>query len=137
MTQDEDENLLVVLVQNGDTAAFEKLLIRIHRPLRSYATKMVGESMVEDILQEIPLQIYRQIRFLKEPRAFRASVYRTATRVPIPLGTALILARLPHRLFAHRFLSQAATGAYSPPERQSPPWRGVSSLVPVSLRIAL
>ncbi len=49
MTQDEDQHLLVALVQNGDMAAFEKLLIRIHKPLRSYVTKMVGQSMAEDI----------------------------------------------------------------------------------------
>ena len=42
MANDEDEKLLVVLVQTGDAAAFEKLLIRIHKPLRSYVTRMAG-----------------------------------------------------------------------------------------------
>ena len=81
MIQDEDERLLVLLVQSGDTAAFEKLLIRIYKPLCSYLGKLAGESMVEDILQETSLQIYRQIRFLREPKALRAWVYRIATRI--------------------------------------------------------
>lgn len=73
--------LLVVLVQTGDTAAFEKLLGQIHRPLRSYVTKMVGASLAEDVLQETALQIYRQVKFLREPRAFEAWMYRIATRI--------------------------------------------------------
>lgn len=83
MSKDEDEELLVVLVQNGDVGAFEKLLMRVHKPLRSYVTKLVGESMAEDILQEISLRIYQQIRFLREPKAFRAWVYRIATRIAL------------------------------------------------------
>ncbi len=81
MTQDEDENLLVLLVQRGDTTAFEKLLIRVHKALRSYICNMAGESMVEDILQQTALQIYRQIRFLREPKAFQEWVYRIGTRI--------------------------------------------------------
>lgn len=81
MADSEDENLLVMLVQNGDVAAFERLLMRLHQPLRNYVTKMVGPSMAEDVLQDIGLQMYRQIRFLREPKAFRPWVYRIATRL--------------------------------------------------------
>ena len=81
MSKDEDEELLVVLVQHGDVGAFEKLLLRVHKPLRSYVSNMVGESMAEDILQEISLRIYQQIKFLREPKAFRAWAYRIATRI--------------------------------------------------------
>jgi RNA polymerase sigma-70 factor (ECF subfamily) len=83
MSKDEDEELLVVLVQHGHIAAFEKLLMRMHKPLRGYVTKMVGESMAEDILQEISLRIYQQIRFLREPKAFQAWAYRIATRIAL------------------------------------------------------
>jgi RNA polymerase sigma-70 factor (ECF subfamily) len=81
MNHEENESLLVALVQHGDAAAFEKLLRRLYRPLRSYIAAMVGESVAEDVLQEVSLRIYRQIRFLREPKAFRAWAYRIATRI--------------------------------------------------------
>jgi DNA-directed RNA polymerase specialized sigma24 family protein len=37
--------------------------------------------MADDVLQEISLRIYQQIRFLREPKAFRPWVYRIATRI--------------------------------------------------------
>jgi RNA polymerase sigma-70 factor (ECF subfamily) len=81
MNHEESENLLVALVQHGDTAAFETLLRRLYRPLRSYIAAMVGDSVAEDVLQEVSLRIYRHIRFLREPKAFRAWAYRIATRI--------------------------------------------------------
>jgi RNA polymerase sigma-70 factor (ECF subfamily) len=83
MIIEEDDNLLIALVQSGDKAAFEKLLKRLYAPMRSYVTRMVGEAMAEDVLQEICLKIYRQIRHLREPKAFRAWVYRIATRAAL------------------------------------------------------
>ena len=62
-------------------AAFEKLLRRLYRPLRSYIAAMVGDSVAEDVLQEVSLRIYRHIRFLREPKAFRAWAYQIATRI--------------------------------------------------------
>jgi len=81
MLDGEDETLLVMLVQNGDVAAFERLLLRLHQPMRNYVTKMVGAAMADDVLQEISLQMYRQVRFLREPKALRPWVYRIATRL--------------------------------------------------------
>jgi len=81
MNHEENESLLVALVQHGDVAAFEKLLLRLYRPLRSYLAAMVGDSVAEDALQEVSLRIYRHIRFLREPKAFRAWAYRIATRI--------------------------------------------------------
>ena len=81
MNHEENESLLVALVQHGDVAAFEKLLLRLYRPLRSYLAAMVGDSVAEDVLQEVSLRIYRHIRFLREPKAFRAWAYRIATRI--------------------------------------------------------
>jgi RNA polymerase sigma-70 factor, ECF subfamily len=81
MIQEEDETLLVLLVQRGDIAAFEKLLRRLHAPLRKYVTNLVGDSTADDVLQEVSLRIYRQIRQLREPKVFRAWAFRIATRI--------------------------------------------------------
>jgi RNA polymerase sigma-70 factor (ECF subfamily) len=81
MNDEENESLLVALVQHGDAAAFETLLRRLYRPLRGYIAAMVGDSAAEDVLQEVSLRIYRHIRFLREPKAFRAWAYRIATRI--------------------------------------------------------
>src|ERR1700732_2239097 len=83
MTDHDDERLLVLRAQAGDVRAFEQLLIRVHRPLRGYVRGMVGPTMADDVLQEVALRIFRQIRFLLEPRAFRAWVQRIATRVAL------------------------------------------------------
>ena len=69
------------VVQAGDASAFEPLLIRLRRPLRAYLRGMVGQVLVDDVMQEVALRIFRQIGFLHEPRAFRAWVQRTATCV--------------------------------------------------------
>src|SRR5580692_11729730 len=78
---EEDESLLVMLVQHGDIAAFEKLLRRLHTPLRRYVTNMVGQSTADDVLQEVSWQIFRQIKSLREPKVFRAWAFRVASRI--------------------------------------------------------
>ena len=83
MARDEAEELLVQLVQHGDIAAFEKLLIRMYQPFRRYLTGMVGESMADDVLQETFLRIYRQLKYLREPGAFQSWAYRIATRIAL------------------------------------------------------
>jgi len=81
MTPQEDDVLLVLLVQSGDTTAFEKLLRRLHAPMRKYVRGLAGESSADDILQDVSLQIFRQIRHLREPRLVRAWAFRIATRI--------------------------------------------------------
>ena len=83
MSPDQDETLLVMLVQRGDVAAFEKLLRRLHAPLRQYVTKMVGAADADDVLQEVALRIFRKVQFLREPTLFRAWVFRIATRISL------------------------------------------------------
>ena len=75
------ESLLVARAQAGDTGAFEGLFLAIHPPLLRYVGGIVGREQAEDVLQETFLQIYRKIRWLKEPLAFRAWSYRVATRM--------------------------------------------------------
>lgn len=77
----EGEALLVTRAQCGDLAAFEQLLRNVHGPVRRYVVKLAGESEADDILQEAALTIYRQIRHLREPKVFRAWVFRIATRI--------------------------------------------------------
>ena len=81
MADEDDDVLLVMLVQRGDRAAFERLLRRLHAPMRRYVAKMVGDLAVDDVLQEMALRIFREIGNLREPRAFRAWVFRIATRL--------------------------------------------------------
>ena len=83
MTDQDDEHLLVLRAQAGDAGAFEQLLIRLHGPLRAYLRGMVGPAMVDDVMQEVALRIFRQIQFLLEPRAFRAWVSRITSRVAL------------------------------------------------------
>lgn len=75
------ESLLVALAQSGDRGAFERLFLAIHPPLLRYIGGIVGREQAEDVLQDTFLQIYRKIRWLQEPLAFRAWTYRIATRL--------------------------------------------------------
>ena len=75
---DQDETLLVLLTQQGDVAAFEELLRRLHGPLRQYVTRMVGASDADDVMQDAAIRIYRNIRFLREPAVFKAWAFRIA-----------------------------------------------------------
>ena len=80
---DQDETLLVLLTQQGDVAAFEELLRRLHGPLRQYVTRMVGASDADDVMQDAAMRIYRKIRFLREPAVFKAWAFRIATRIAL------------------------------------------------------
>jgi len=78
---DQDETLLVMLVQRGDIAAFEKLLRRLHAPMRQYVTRMVGAAEADDVLQELAIRIFQKVHLLREPAVFRAWAFRIATRI--------------------------------------------------------
>ena len=78
--QDSGEPVLVALAQNGDQEAMEALLRRSYRPLRGFITPMVGASHADDVLQEIALAIFQNLRYLRHPRAFRSWAFRLASR---------------------------------------------------------
>ena len=80
---DQDEILLVLLAQQGDVAAFEELLRRLHGPLRQYVTRMVGALDADDVMQDSAIRLYRNIRYLREPAVFRAWAFRIATRIAL------------------------------------------------------
>lgn len=80
---DQDEILLVLLAQQGDVAAFEELLRRLHGPLRQYVTRMVEPSDADDVMQDSAIRLYRNIGYLREPAVFRAWAFRIATRIAL------------------------------------------------------
>jgi RNA polymerase sigma-70 factor, ECF subfamily len=78
-----DQTLLVLLAQTGDRAALEQLLRNSHAPLRRYITRLAGPDLADDILQETSIQIFRKLRFLREPAVFHAWALRIASRIAI------------------------------------------------------
>jgi RNA polymerase sigma-70 factor (ECF subfamily) len=79
--QTPDQTLLVLLAQSGDRAAMEQLLRDVHAPLRRYISGLVGADLADDVIQETALQIFRKLRFLREPAVFRPWTYRIASRI--------------------------------------------------------
>jgi RNA polymerase sigma-70 factor (ECF subfamily) len=75
-----EEPVLVALAQNGDGDALEALLRRFYRPLRAFITPLVGSSHTDDVLQEIALTIFQNLRYLRHPVAFRSWAFRLASR---------------------------------------------------------
>jgi len=78
-----DQTLLVLLAQAGDRTALEQLLRNSHAPLRRYITRLAGADLADDILQETSIQIFRKLRFLREPAVFHAWTLRIASRIAI------------------------------------------------------
>ena len=76
-----DQTLLVLLAQSGDRAALEQLLRDAYAPLRRYITRLAGDALADDILQETSLQIFRKLPFLREPAVFRPWTLRIASRI--------------------------------------------------------
>ena len=76
-----DQTLLVLLAQSGDRAALEQLLHDAYPPLRRYITRLAGAALADDILQETSLQIFRKLRYLREPAVFRPWTFRIASRI--------------------------------------------------------
>lgn len=81
MATPQRESLWVLRAQSGDKQALDALFKLLQEPLYRYVLSLVREtSLAEDILQEVFLRIYRKLRWLREPEAFRSWAYRIATR---------------------------------------------------------
>jgi len=81
MATESSESLWVLRAQSGDREAFSALLETVQEPLFRYVQSIVREpALAEDILQEVFLRIYRKLRWLREPQAFKPWAYRIATR---------------------------------------------------------
>jgi RNA polymerase sigma-70 factor (ECF subfamily) len=76
-----DEAALVLLAQAGDRAALGDLLEGVQPRLRGYLRLITRDgARADDALQDAFVIAVRKLRFLRDPRAFRAWIYRIATR---------------------------------------------------------
>jgi RNA polymerase sigma-70 factor, ECF subfamily len=77
----ERESWWVLKAQSGDREALNELFRSVQEPLFRYVVSLVrDQNLAEDILQEVFIRIYRKLRWLREPEAFRAWAYQIASR---------------------------------------------------------
>jgi RNA polymerase sigma-70 factor (ECF subfamily) len=76
-----DEPLLVLRAQADDRVALETLLRGIQPRIHRYAASLVGRQEAADLVQDTLIQICRKLRWLEDPRRFRAWAYRIASRM--------------------------------------------------------
>ena len=75
------ESWWVLQAQSGSREALNELFKSIQEPLFRYLVSLVRDQhQAEDILQEVFIRIYRKLRWLREPQAFRAWSYQIASR---------------------------------------------------------
>ncbi len=68
---------LTLRCQSGETGAFEDLLGVMERPLLYYATKLLGnDETALDVIQDVWIRVFRNIRRLKDPGSLRPWLYR-------------------------------------------------------------
>jgi RNA polymerase sigma-70 factor, ECF subfamily len=72
--------LLVLRAQCGDREALERLLLDVQPALGRYLASLVGAGDAEDLVQDVLLQIYRKLRWLRTPELFRPWAFRIASR---------------------------------------------------------
>ena len=71
----------VLRAQTGDREALDELFRLVQEPLYRYIVSLViSRTLAEDILQEVFILIYRNLRWLREPEVFRPWAYRIASR---------------------------------------------------------
>jgi RNA polymerase sigma-70 factor (ECF subfamily) len=68
--------LLVLRCQTGDESAFARLMDEFGRRTLAHLRGLVGDA-AEDVQQEVWLTVYRQVRGLSNPRAFRTWLFQT------------------------------------------------------------
>jgi len=77
----ERESWWVLQAQSGKREALNELFKSVQDPLFRYIVSLVRDQhLAEDILQEVFIRIYRKLRWLREPEAFRAWAYQIASR---------------------------------------------------------
>ena len=75
------ETWWVLQAQSGNHEALNELFKSVQEPLFRYVVSLVRDQhQAEDILQEVFIRIYRKLRWLREPEAFRAWTYQIASR---------------------------------------------------------
>ena len=72
-----EQDLLVLTAQNGNQQAFGLLFKFHHKPLVRFAIKICNDpELSNDAVQDAWIKIAKNIRQLKDPRAFRSWLYR-------------------------------------------------------------
>ena len=75
------ESWWVLQAQSGSHDALNELFQSVQQPLFRYIISLVRDPhLAEDILQEVFIRIYRKLRWLREPHAFRSWTYQIASR---------------------------------------------------------
>jgi len=72
--------MAVIRARAGDREALESLLRRVQPDLSRYLSGVVGRQDADDVLQDVFLQIWRNVRWLREAELFRPWAYRIASR---------------------------------------------------------
>ena len=69
----EKQTWWVLQAQSGSREALDELFKSVQEPLFRYIVTVVNDRhLAEDVLQEVFIRIYRKLRWLREPQAFRA-----------------------------------------------------------------
>ena len=77
--RESEEQLTVILAQQGDGEAVRQLVELYDRRLLYFLRRILGETEdAFDVLQMVWLTVHRNLRKLKSPRAFRVWVYQIA-----------------------------------------------------------
>jgi RNA polymerase sigma-70 factor (ECF subfamily) len=75
---------LTLRCQSGEAGAFEDLLAVMERPLLYYATKLLGnEEAALDVLQDVWVSVFRNLRRLRDPASLRPWLYRLTHGVAV------------------------------------------------------
>lgn len=77
---DAEQIRLVLRAQAGDRDSVEALLGQLSAPLRSYIARIIGSIATDDVLQETLIQIWRDLRCLREAELIKPWSYRIASR---------------------------------------------------------
>lgn len=76
-----DPRKLVLRAQAGNRDAQDELLRGIQRPLYAYVRGLTADGhLAEDATQQAFVQVLRGLRWLRDPRFFRAWAFRIASR---------------------------------------------------------
>ena len=80
MIKSSRETRLVLQARVGDRDALELLLCNMQSRLLGYVSGIVGRTAADDVLQDVFLQICRNLKWLREPELFIPWAYRIASR---------------------------------------------------------
>ncbi len=78
--EDHGELRLVLLAQCDDPEALEALFLRLQYPLRRYIHGLVGSTAADDVLQDVFVTLWQNLKWLRKPDLFRPWAYRIASR---------------------------------------------------------